>query len=210
VPDDPCDEPTRRPLLVIGQPAAERADAARNRQKILDAAMRLLAATGTSSLSLDEVAREAGVGVGTVYRRFGDRAGLLSSLIDKREREFQQAVMTGPPPLGPGAPAAERIRVFLHALLSRQEEQWQLLLLREKSMTATRYGAGPHQMYRAHLVTLIGQVDPDADAHYVAEALLALLAPSLLNYQIRELGFTDERMKAGLARLLARLLPARD
>jgi AcrR family transcriptional regulator len=210
VPDDPCDEPTRRPLLVIGQPAAERADAARNRQKILDAAMRLLAATGTSSLSLDEVAREAGVGVGTVYRRFGDRAGLLSSLIDKREREFQQAVMTGPPPLGPGAPAAERIRAFLHALLSRQEEQWQLLLLREKSMTATRYGAGPHQMYRAHLVTLIGQVDPDADAHYVAEALLALLAPSLLNYQIRELGFTDERMKAGLARLLARLLPARD
>jgi hypothetical protein len=118
--------------------------------------------------------------------------------------------MTGPPPLGPGAPAAERIRTFLHALLSRQEEQWQLLLLREKSMTATRYGAGPHQMYRAHLVTLIGQVDPDADAHYVAEALLALLAPSLLNYQIRELGFTDERMKAGLARLLARLLPARD
>jgi AcrR family transcriptional regulator len=196
----------RRPLLVIGQEAGERADAARNRLKILAAAVRVLADSGSDSLSLDEVARVAGVGVGTVYRRFGSRAGLVSGLLDEREREFQEAVMTGPPPLGPGAPAAERIRAFLHALLSRQEEQWQLLLLRDKSMTPARYGAGPHQMYRAHLIALIRQVEPDADGHYVAEALLALLAPGLLNYQIRELGFTDERIKAGIDRLLSRLV----
>lgn len=203
---DPCDEAARRPLYVLGQPAVERADAARNRQKILEAATRLLAAPGANSLSLDEVARAAGVGVGTVYRRFGDRAGLLSALMDAREREFQEAIMAGPPPLGPGGPPRERIRAFLHALLSRLEEQWQLLLLREKNMTATRYGSGPHQMYRAHLIVLIQELDPAADAHYVAEALLALLAPSLLNYQIRELGFTAERIEAGLDRILARLV----
>src|SRR2546429_5783013 len=72
---------TQDKLLVIGAPPAERADAARNRRKILAAAPPVLARDGGDSLALDVVAREAGVGVGTVYRRFGSRAGLVSALL---------------------------------------------------------------------------------------------------------------------------------
>ena len=54
-----------------------------------------------------EVAAAAGVGVGTLYRRFGDRSGLAYALIDERERAFQSAFIEGPSPLGPGA---ERVR----------------------------------------------------------------------------------------------------
>jgi AcrR family transcriptional regulator len=147
------------------------------------------------------------VGVGTVYRRFGSRAGLVSALLDDRERDFQQAVMTGPPPLGPGATAQERIRAFLHTLLEFQEEQWQLRLLWEKDVVAHRYGSGPHQLYRAHLIALIREVDPDADAPYVSEALLALIRPGLINYEIREQHFTVERIKDGLDHLITRLCP---
>ncbi|WP_328807853.1 helix-turn-helix domain-containing protein [Nonomuraea antri] len=94
-----------RPLLpIVGQPGPERADAARNRQKIIEVAARMIAEQGAEQLSLDEVARAAGVGVGTVYRRFGDRAGLVYALIDESERRFQAAFLTGPPPLGPGGP----------------------------------------------------------------------------------------------------------
>lgn len=190
-------------LPLVGQERAERADAARNRRKILEAAARMVAANGASSLSLDEVARAAGVGVGTVYRRFGDQAGLVSALIDERERQFQQAFMTGPPPLGPGAPPAERIRAFLHALLDRLEEQWELVLLGETSSPTGRYGTGPYQVRHIHLVTLLGQLKPEADVHYLADALLAPLAPSLLTYQRRVRGFTVQRIKAGLDELLS-------
>jgi AcrR family transcriptional regulator len=53
---------------------------------------------------MDAVAAEAGVGKGTLFRRFGDRAGLAVALLDERERDLQAAVLSGPPPLGPGAP----------------------------------------------------------------------------------------------------------
>ena len=39
---------------------------------------------------MDDVAAEAGVGKGTLYRRFGDRSSLLRALIDEPERDFQE------------------------------------------------------------------------------------------------------------------------
>lgn len=58
-----------------------RADAERNRDRILAAAAELFASRGVDA-SLEEVATRAGVGVGTVYRRFGDREGLIDALFE--------------------------------------------------------------------------------------------------------------------------------
>lgn len=60
-----------------------RADAERNRQRILQVAARLFAERGLEA-GFDEIAREAGVGVGTVYRRFPDREQLLQALFEDR------------------------------------------------------------------------------------------------------------------------------
>jgi AcrR family transcriptional regulator len=68
-----------------GQPDAEcperplRRDAERNRQRILAAAAEVFTERGLD-VSLDEVARHAGVGVGTVYRRFADKEELVETL----------------------------------------------------------------------------------------------------------------------------------
>jgi predicted metal-dependent HD superfamily phosphohydrolase len=56
-----------------------------------------------------------------------------------------------------------------------------------------------------HLATLIAEASPDADAHYLADALLAPLATSLFVYQRRERGMSTDRIKAGLEYLLAGL-----
>jgi AcrR family transcriptional regulator len=64
-----------------------RADAERNRRRILDAAAELFAERGLH-VSLDEVAERAGVGVGTVYRRFADRDELVDALLQARVEEF--------------------------------------------------------------------------------------------------------------------------
>src|SRR3954470_5256691 len=90
----------------------ERADAARNRQRILEAAGPLVAEQGIEAVSMDDVAKAACVGTGTLYRRFGDRAGLAFALLDEQARDFQNALIAGPPPLGPGVGAAERLQAF--------------------------------------------------------------------------------------------------
>ncbi|MDQ1741451.1 MAG: hypothetical protein QOE53_3103, partial [Pseudonocardiales bacterium] len=100
------------PQFDSGETPRERADAARNRLRILEAATELVGERGIEHVSMDDVARAACVGTGTLYRRFGDRAGLALALLDEHTREFQDALISGPPPLGPGVPAAERLRAF--------------------------------------------------------------------------------------------------
>ncbi len=199
----------RRPpgpvLPVVGGPPAERADAAQNRRRILAAAAAIVAERGPDALSMDEVARAAGVGVGTVYRRFGDRAALAYAVIDDREARFQAAFLTGPPPLGPGAGAAERIRAFLHALVDRTEDQLGLLLVAEMDSADARFAEGSYELYRQHLALLIGRIRPEGDVRWLADALLAPLAANLYGYQRRTGGMSVARVKAGYDALLAGL-----
>src|SRR4051794_30601351 len=106
------DDPRTLPLLAPAAGSRERADAARNRERILAAATALVGERGIDQVSMDDVARAACVGTGTLYRRFGDRAGLAVALLDEDTRAFQDALIAGPPPLGPGAPPEERLRAF--------------------------------------------------------------------------------------------------
>src|SRR5262245_47222458 len=79
--------------LMRTPPPRERADAARNRARVLAAAAELFGRLGVDSVSMDAVAAEAGVGKGTLFRRFGDKAGLAAALLDERERELQDAII---------------------------------------------------------------------------------------------------------------------
>ncbi|MEU8245086.1 TetR/AcrR family transcriptional regulator [Nonomuraea sp. NPDC048916] len=179
----------------------ERTDAARNRAKILAAAAGIVAERGVQGLSMAEVAAAAGVGVGTLYRRFGDRSGLAYALIDQREREFQSAFIEGPPPLGPGAEPRERVRAFLSALADRTVAQLDLLLMADAASSMSRFG-GAYTAYHGHLAMLIAQVKPGADAFCLADALLAPLAAPLVAYRTRSCGVSLERLKAALDALV--------
>ena len=63
------------------EPRALRADAERNRRRILDAARTVFARDGLGA-GVDAIAREAGVGVGTLYRRFPTKQELLEAVIE--------------------------------------------------------------------------------------------------------------------------------
>jgi AcrR family transcriptional regulator len=192
-------------LPVLGLPPAERADAARNRRAILVAAEEIIAERGIEDLSMEAVAAAAGVGVGTVYRRFGDRGGLAYALLDERERQLQAAFLSGPPPLGPGATSLERIRAFLHAFIDRLEIQASLLVIAETSTPTARYRSGAYAAHHVHLATLLAEAHPNADAHYLADALLAPLTAALFIHQRQDRAMSIERIKAGLNDLLTGL-----
>lgn len=187
-------------LPMAGRPP-ERADAARNRQRILAAARDLLARSGTRGLTMDEVACAAEVGVGTVYRRFGDLAGLALALLDDREVEFQNAFMSGPPPLGPGAPPGERIRAFLQGVLARNDEYTDLLVLAEGLKHGGRFSAA-YEVHHAHLAALLNEAAPHLDAAYLADVLLAPLAANLHLHQREARGMDTARIRAGFDQFL--------
>jgi AcrR family transcriptional regulator len=177
-----------------GQEPRERADAARNRRRILAAAAGLVEERGIDCVSMDDVARAAGVGAGTLYRRFGDRAGLALALLDEESREFQDRLISGPPPLGPGAPAADRLRAFGAAYLELLERHVELLVI---AVPPSRYASGPHAFYATHLGLLLREAAPQLDAEFTAQALLATLGPGAHLYARRGLGWPLERLQAG-------------
>ncbi|MFF8610052.1 TetR/AcrR family transcriptional regulator [Streptomyces sp. NPDC015346] len=191
------------PLLpTADRPAPERADAARNRRKILDAAARIVAEVGPGAVTMNQVAHASGIGVGTVYRRFGDVAQLLWALLDDRERQFQEAYMSGPPPLGPGAPADERLRAFLDALVDRVIEQRELLLAAQAAAPSARYTSGAYLAMHTHVTLLISRLRPEANSALLGHLLLAPFSPSLMHHLSVERNLSADELKAGLDALL--------
>jgi AcrR family transcriptional regulator len=195
-------------LPVLGAPT-ERADAARNRQRILDAADRLFARDGVACTSMDAIAAEARVGKGTLFRRFGDRASLALALLETSERAFQDAFIRGPTPLGPGAPPCERLIAFGRTLLQHLCAHGDLLLAAQTAGTpGSRFDVGPYGAYRAHVTILIRDAAPDLDADYTAEALLATLGAEVVLHQLRQPGMTLDRLAAGWETIVRRLMSA--
>jgi AcrR family transcriptional regulator len=168
--------PLELPLLVDRR---ERSDAAQNRQRILAAARAVLDADGPSAVTMDAVAAAAGVGKGTVFRRFGDRAGLMAELISDYMRDFQDRFLTGPPPLGPGAPPAERLIAFMTALVTLQRDHLPIALVSE--FRATDTPAGVYGALRLHAGALIREINPALDADILSSMILGAIAPLVLN-----------------------------
>jgi AcrR family transcriptional regulator len=203
----PLELPTTQPqpLKLADASACERADAARNRRLILAAAERLIDERGVEAVSMEAIADAAGVGKGTIFRRFGDRGGLMHSLIDERERELQDAMIRGEPPLGPGAPAVARIVAFGRAALDHIDLNGDIVLAAETGGRWVRFNAPVYVFYRTHLLTLAREAAPDADAGYLADVLLAPLAADFHLYQRRVRGRTLEELQDAYEELVRRM-----
>ena len=191
------------PVVEVG--SGERADAARNRGKILDAAERLFAEQGSGNVSMEAVAEAAGVGKGTVYRRFGDRATLARTLMDDRERRFQERCIRGEPPLGPGAPAAERLAAFGEALLGLIDEHADLLLAIETATPGGRHSSPVYAFYLTHVTLLVRELNPRLDPEYTAGVLLAALGAEQVHVWREQQEMSRERIAAGYRMLVEEL-----
>lgn len=170
---------SQRRLPVVGAPAPLRADAQRNRHRVLAAAERLFAERGVHEVSMDDVVAAAGVGKGTLYRSFGDKAGLAAALLDEREREIQADLLGGG---DADADPVQRATAFVRSYFDYVAEHLDLV---EMSQAAGgRHRIGSHQVWQLHLTWLIRDAGaPDAEIR--AGVLLAALSAEQIRYWLQ-------------------------
>ncbi|MFC5179765.1 TetR/AcrR family transcriptional regulator [Actinomadura harenae] len=220
--------------LLADQPERprERADAARNRVRVLEAAAVLFASRDPRTVTMDDVAKAAGVGRGTLYRRFPDVASIARALLDEHERELQEKLLRGEPPLGPGAPPAERLAAFYAAMVELLDAHIALVLGAETG--PRRFETGAYGFWRAHVRALAAEHaassasapasgagpgprgpgdgekgatpgEGGADVDVLADVLLAPLASELFE-RLRAGGRTTDEITATLTALAFRAL----
>ena len=142
----------------------------------------MLTEQGPDRLTMDALAERAGLGKGTVFRRFGTRAGIFQALLDDDEQAFQQQVLSGPPPLGPGVTPLARLIAYGRArtgFLIRHRE-----IARAALDGSQPVPAGPRTpMSQIHIRILLGQLSLDGiDLDMLTVQLAAALDGPVLLY----------------------------
>jgi len=166
----------------LGAPRAERADAVRNRRHLLATAREMLERQGADTLTMDALAEQAGLGKGTVFRRFGTRAGIFQALLDDDERAFQEQVLAGPPPLGPGAPPIDRLIAYGRARAAFLIEHREIARAALDGSQPVPAGAQT-PVSQMHIRVLLAQIPlGPADLDVLAMQLTAALDGPLLLY----------------------------
>ena len=193
-----------RPGSLSG-PVTERSDAARNRERLLGAARELIEECGADGLTMDRLAERAGVGKGTVFRRFGSRAGLMMTLLSDSEADFQARFMFGPPPLGPGAPGLERLVAFGAARIAYVLEYGELARAADES-AYNRFDVPAAVLWHRHIELLLRAEGMDADPRLMAMALSATLDPERLLHAVRVHGIEPGRLAESWRELVTRVV----
>lgn len=183
----------------------ERRDAARNRELLLCAARELIEEGAVDRLTMDAVARRAGVGKGTVFRRFGSRSGLMIALLSDAEAEFQARFMFGPPPLGPGAPPLDRLIAFGAERIAWLLEFGELARAADDS-AYNRFDVPAARLCHRHLEMLLAEAGVTADPRLMASALGAMLEPERLLHAVRVQGTAPQQLRETWRELATRVV----
>ena len=182
-------------LTVVNMPdtPTERADAARNRNLLLAAAKALIDNHGAAAVTMDAVARKAGVGKGTVFRRFGNRTGLMLALLDHSEADLQRAFLSGPQPLGPGAPPLERLVAYGRARLTMTVNHLDVLLEAE-SGNPDHLSHPVHTMSTQHVTLLLRDIGAQGRLDVLALAIQAPLEAQTVRHLVEVAGLAPAQI----------------
>jgi AcrR family transcriptional regulator len=189
----------------------ERRDAAEHRRRILEAAQHLFAAHGVQAVSMHQIAREAGVGQGTLYRRYAHKGDLCMDLLHEVHQRLYKdidALLTAKA----ASPALERLDAVLTCMVTFFEQQWPLLQpfaadTSEWLCDASEQKAPPPYLWLYGMLKRLfteaverGELG-ELDIAYTVDALLATLHPMIYRFQRHERGFSQDRILQGLRRI---------
>jgi AcrR family transcriptional regulator len=153
---------------------------------------------------MDDIAAAAGVGKGTLFRRFGDRAGLIGAVIASRLEPLQQAVREAQD----AAESSPRQRVMdlLDASLSFKIENRHLMSAAEDAGLSSPYEAEHYGWWHETLRVGLDQVPGVHDADFTAHALLAAIRADLVAHLIDDLKVAPKGLRSSLAAYIDNVL----
>lgn len=189
----------------------ERADARRNRLLVLDAARRLFEDRGVEDVTMEDVALAAGVGKGTVYRRFHDRYGLACAVEEHQHAALLRSLQDGTGTFAPDVPAADRAVRLALAVLALQVQHLDAGLALESGRPGGRSRTPVYAQYLRYLESCLEHEGSPSSITYLAVVLLELSNPVLVARLLREQRWpqaTLTRCTEEQARALLRRPPA--
>ena len=191
-----------------------RADAQENRARILTAAEELFQAQGVNNVNMVDIARKAGVGQGTLYRRFANKGELCLALLDTQMREFQDRTLAQFTAMRMDhKPYWEQLVWFIDAWVHFQAHHSLLLCAVSQDHPVEDHPHAPPFLWQRMTVHGLlrhaaaqGEIAADVDIPYIADALLALLQPDALRLQQGVGRYSAARVVNGMQRLVRGLL----
>ncbi len=198
--DQPAGVPKRR----------ERADARANRRLLLAVARQRFAEQGVAATSMQEIARAAGVGQGTLYRHFAHKGELCLALAQDDIAEFQARLSTVIGDRGDGLAPLTRLEVLISERVQLMERHLPLFAAMDEAGTNPRRGdrlRGPfdtwvHEQVIALLTEAVAHKEvADLDVAVTADLILAMMSAALYRYQRTTCGYGQERIVAAIRRM---------
>lgn len=204
---------TNSPFINCGMSEVTmRADAARNQAVVLEAADRLFVESGDgTAVSMDDIARAAGVGKGTLFRRFGDRSALLRAVFEARTAPLREAFTMAMETHS--SSSTERIVGMIEAIVRMKLDNRQLVRALEDPATAK---TGPpllstelyQWVHRIFVDVLDGHTSSAVDASWTAHVLLSVVRADLIIYAAEEEGRADDEIISNVTVTVEKILQA--
>lgn len=190
------------PTVIVSFPQPTRVDAVKNHALLLETAARLFAEQGVESVTMSAIAEAAGVGKGTLYRHFENKAVLCHALLDHNDRALQDRTL-------------ERLRTVGDApgnlrwlLVEAAAYVWDNVVL----LTGSDASGIPTLEHPAHwwvrqtIRGLLGQINPPGDLDYIADMLYVMVDARTIHYLCHARGYDMQRINDGLLAAVDRLV----
>jgi AcrR family transcriptional regulator len=179
-------------------------------QRILEATRQLSAEIGLEAASMHAIAKRAGIGQGSLYRRFTDKGEICSVLLRdsserfliKMEQEVQQP--------GETLPALVRLQLSIERVVDFLEEHAELLNLIKSEFTGKNQLTHFEHPFFQRLIAIVANLLQQAldageivsvDSQFTATALISVLSPDLYLYQQKAHSYTKEQILDGIITL---------
>jgi AcrR family transcriptional regulator len=190
----------------------ERKDAAENRQRVLDAAQQLFSEQGVEAVSMHQIAMAAGVGQGTLYRRYAHKGELCTDLMFEYAKRFQEDVAEYLAESSGSTPPLEQLTWILSRAMNLVDAKFSLMAAIGDACWGgrrlERFKTPWYQWYHSTVAGLLeeaiarGEMRP-VDTTFSADAIIAALGPDVYQFQREVRGLTPDQILAGVCRIFA-------
>lgn len=189
-------------LFISDSQSPTRSDAIQNRALLIETAHRLFEAFGVEAVSMSQIAREAGVGKGTLYRHFENKLELCQALLDAAQRDLQERTFEV---LRSDLSPYNQLTWFLEQVTIYITSNIDLLLVGSSEFHFAHLHHPAHIWWRDTIYGLLRKIGVEAYLGYMTDVLYVMVSVSTIYFQSENLGYHRDEIIQGIIATVDRL-----